>query len=56
MNIDELMVRLQIEKDNRNLEKKTFNPVVTKDNIVEHCQTSKIYKNKLSYLVAKGLS
>ena len=36
MNIEELIVRLRIEKDNRGSKKKGFNPAAAKANVVEH--------------------
>ena len=36
MNLEELIVRLRIEEDNRGLENRGFNPTVVKVNVVEH--------------------
>jgi len=36
MNIEELIVRLRIEEDNRGSKKKGFNPAAAKANVVEH--------------------
>ena len=46
MNLEELIVRLRIEEDNRGSEKKGFHPVVAKANVVEHGQSSKNKKTK----------
>ena len=46
MNLEELIIRLQIERDNRGLEKKGFNPAIAKANVVEHGQSSKNKKTK----------
>ncbi|XP_022888917.1 uncharacterized protein LOC111404326 [Olea europaea var. sylvestris] len=46
MNVEELVVRLQIEEDNKSSEKKWFNHGVAKANVVELGQSSKNYKNK----------
>ncbi|KZV54689.1 hypothetical protein F511_42971 [Dorcoceras hygrometricum] len=36
MNVEELIVRLRIEEDNRNSERRLFTPNVAKANVVEH--------------------
>ncbi|KAL2531340.1 zinc knuckle (CCHC-type) family protein [Abeliophyllum distichum] len=41
MNIEELIVRLRIEEDNKSSETKGFNPQMAKANVVEHGQSSK---------------
>ena len=46
MNLEELIVRLRIEEDNRGSEKRGFNPVAAKANVVEHGQSSKNKKTK----------
>ena len=46
MNLEELIVRLRIEEDNICLEKKGFNPIAAKKNVVEHEKSSKNKKNK----------
>ncbi|KAL2471178.1 Uncharacterized protein Adt_39314 [Abeliophyllum distichum] len=45
MNVEELIVRLRIEEDNKSSER-WFNPVVAKANVVEHGQSSKINKEQ----------
>ena len=45
MNLEELIVRLRIEEDNRGSKKRGFNPVA-KANVVEHGQSSKNKKTK----------
>ena len=51
MNVEELIVRLRIEEDNKSSEKKLFNPSVAKANVVEHGQSFKINKNKFEVWV-----
>ena len=46
MNLEELIVKLRIEKDNRDSEKRGFNPSTIKANVVEHGQSSKNKKTK----------
>ena len=46
MSLEELIIRLRIEENNRDSEKKRFNPVTTKANVVEHGQSSKNKKIK----------
>ena len=46
MNLEDLIVRLRIEEDNRRSEKKGFNLVAAKANVVEHGQSCKYKKNK----------
>ena len=46
MNLEELIVRLRIEKDNRDSEKRGFNPAADKANVVEHGKSSKNKKTK----------
>ena len=46
MSIEELIIRLRIEEDNRGLKKRGFNPAVAKANVVEHGQSSKNKKTK----------
>ncbi|XP_073133885.1 uncharacterized protein [Henckelia pumila] len=41
MNVEELIVRLSIEKDNKSSERRLFSPVAAKANVVEHGQSSK---------------
>ncbi|XP_075478762.1 uncharacterized protein LOC142519607 [Primulina tabacum] len=41
MNIEELIVRLRIEEDNKSSERRLFSPVSAKTNVVEHGQSSK---------------
>ncbi|KAK6146747.1 hypothetical protein DH2020_020616 [Rehmannia glutinosa] len=41
MNVEELVVKLRIEENNKNSEKKWFNPKVAKSNVIEHGQSSK---------------
>ncbi|KAL2519358.1 Retrovirus-related Pol polyprotein from transposon TNT 1-94 [Abeliophyllum distichum] len=53
MNIEELIVRLRIEEDNKSSER-GFNLVVAKANVVEHGQSSKINKNKYGTSGGKG--
>ena len=44
MNLEELIVRLRIEEDNRGSEKREFNPFTVKGNVVEHGQSSETRK------------
>ena len=44
MNLEELIVRFRIEKDNKGFETKVFNPNVAKANVVEHGQSSETRK------------
>ncbi|KAL5566690.1 hypothetical protein UlMin_029854 [Ulmus minor] len=46
MSIEDLVVRLRIEEDNRCSEKRGYNLFVAKANVVEHGQSSKFKKNK----------
>ncbi|KAL5547869.1 hypothetical protein UlMin_003100 [Ulmus minor] len=46
MSIEDLVVRLRIEEDNRCSEKRGYNLSVAKANMVEHGQSSKFKKNK----------
>ncbi|KAL5582162.1 hypothetical protein UlMin_014604 [Ulmus minor] len=46
MSIEDLVVRLRIEEDNRCSEKRGYNLSVAKANVVEHGQSSKFKKNK----------
>ena len=46
MNLEELIVRLWIEEDNRGSKKRGFNLAATKENVVEHGQSSKNKKTK----------
>ena len=46
MSMEDLIVRLQIEEDNRASKKKGLNPAVAKVNIVKHDQSSKSKKNE----------
>ena len=46
MNLEELIVRLRIEEDNKGSEKRKFNPAAAKANVVEHRQSSKNKKIK----------
>ena len=46
MNLEELIVRLRIEEDNRGSKKRVFNPAAAKKNVVEHGQSSKNKKTK----------
>ena len=46
MNLEELIVRLRIEEDNRGSEKRGFNPAAAKANVVEQGQGSKNKKPK----------
>ena len=46
MNLEERIVRLRIEKNNRDSKKWGFNPTAAKANIVEHGQSSKNKKTK----------
>ncbi|KAL2523654.1 CCHC-type domain-containing protein [Abeliophyllum distichum] len=46
MNIEELIVRLRIEENNKSSEKNGFNPPMAKANVVEHDQNFKTSKNK----------
>ncbi|KAL5573706.1 hypothetical protein UlMin_023303 [Ulmus minor] len=46
MSIEDLVVRLHIEEDNRCSEKRGYNLSVAKANVVEHGQSSKFKKNK----------
>lgn len=55
MNVEELIVRLRIEEDNKSFEKKWFNPGAAKANIVEHGQGSKNYKIKVGPSGGKGI-
>ncbi|XP_073119816.1 uncharacterized protein [Henckelia pumila] len=41
MNVEELIVRLRIEEDNKSSERRLFSPVAAKANFVEHVQSSK---------------
>ncbi|XP_075499434.1 uncharacterized protein LOC142537833 [Primulina tabacum] len=41
MNVEELIVRLRIEEDNKSSERRLFSPVAAKANVVEHSQSSK---------------
>ncbi|XP_073024331.1 uncharacterized protein [Primulina eburnea] len=41
MNVEELIVRLRIEEDNKGSERRLFSPVSAKANVVEHDQSSK---------------
>ncbi|XP_073131450.1 uncharacterized protein [Henckelia pumila] len=41
MNVEELIVRLRIEEDNKSSERRLFSPVAAKSNVVEHGQSSK---------------
>lgn len=41
MNMEELVVRLCIEKDNKNSERKLFFQAIVRSNVVEHGQNSK---------------
>ncbi|XP_075478729.1 uncharacterized protein LOC142519569 [Primulina tabacum] len=41
MNVEELIVRLRIEEDNKSSERRLFSPVVAKANVVEHGKSSK---------------
>ncbi|XP_073290465.1 uncharacterized protein [Primulina huaijiensis] len=41
MNVEELIVRLRIEEDNKSSERRLFSPVAAKANVVEHGQSSK---------------
>ena len=41
MNLEELIVRLRIEEDNRSSDKKMFNPNNAKANVVEYGQSSR---------------
>ncbi|KAL2474462.1 CCHC-type domain-containing protein [Abeliophyllum distichum] len=52
MNIEELIVRLRIEEDNKGSERKMFNSTMAKANVVDHGQSSK--EKKISF--SKGLS
>ncbi|KAL2527660.1 CCHC-type domain-containing protein [Abeliophyllum distichum] len=54
MNIEELIVRLRIEKDNKGSEKKMFNYVVVKANVVEYDPSSKENKNKFGKVPKLG--
>ncbi|XP_073120142.1 uncharacterized protein [Henckelia pumila] len=45
MNVEELVVRIRIEEDNKGSEKRFFNLDVPKENVIEHGQSSKIKKN-----------
>ena len=54
MNLEELIVRLRIEKDNRGSEKRGFNPVA-KVNLVEQWQSSKNKKPKLKLGPKRGI-
>ena len=47
MNLEELIVRLQIEEGNKSLKKKGFNLTVAKENVVKHGQSSKNKKTKV---------
>ena len=44
MNLEELIVRLRIEDNNRGSENKGFNPATAKTNAVEHGKAPKIGK------------
>lgn len=41
MNMEELIVRLRIEEENRGFDLKTSNPIIAKVNVVEHKQKQK---------------
>ncbi|XP_073057051.1 uncharacterized protein [Primulina eburnea] len=41
MNVEELIVRLRLEEDNKSSERRLFSPVDAKANVVEHGQSSK---------------
>ncbi|XP_073307181.1 uncharacterized protein [Primulina huaijiensis] len=41
MNVEELIVRLCIEEDNKSSERRLFSPITAKANVVEHGQSSK---------------
>ncbi|XP_073057013.1 uncharacterized protein [Primulina eburnea] len=41
MNVEELIVRLRIEENNKSSERRLFSPVAAKANVVEHGQSSK---------------
>ena len=49
MNLEEIIIRLRIEEDNRGSKKKVFNPNVVKANVMEYGQSSinKITKPRL---------
>ena len=55
MNLEELIVRLRIEEDNRSSEKRGFN-LVAKANVVEQGQGSKNKKPKLKLGPKGGIS
>lgn len=54
MNVEELIVRLRIEENNKGSEKKWFSPDVAKANVVEHGQSSKAYTSKAGSSGGKG--
>ena len=54
MNLEELIVKLRIEEDNRSSERKRFNPTAAKANVVEHKQAHKNKKAIKPELGPKG--
>ncbi|XP_074560084.1 uncharacterized protein LOC141816146, partial [Curcuma longa] len=54
MNIEELIVRLRIEEDNRSSDKRSFTQSMVKANVVEHGEGSKRKKSKYSKMEPKG--
>ncbi|XP_042460838.1 uncharacterized protein LOC122044420 [Zingiber officinale] len=54
MNLEELVVRLRIEEDNKNSERKLFSQATVKANVVEHRQSSKRKHPKSSTTQPKG--
>ncbi|KAL2506564.1 Uncharacterized protein Adt_22185 [Abeliophyllum distichum] len=55
MNIEELIVRLRIRKDNKGYEKKGFNLPMDKTNVVEHGKCCKTNNSRFGYQ-GKGLN
>ncbi|KAI3427701.1 uncharacterized protein J3R85_009272 [Psidium guajava] len=54
MNLEELIVRLRIEEDNRSFDRTRFNPTAAKANVVEHKQAHKNKKAIKPKLGPKG--
>ncbi|XP_074573500.1 uncharacterized protein LOC141829924 [Curcuma longa] len=54
MNIEELIVRLRIEEDNRSSDKRSFSQATVKANVIEHGQNSKWKNSKSSKMGPRG--
>ncbi|XP_074569769.1 uncharacterized protein LOC141826428 [Curcuma longa] len=54
MNVEDLIVRLRIEEDNKSSERKIFSQATEKANVVEHGQSSKWKNSKSSKIGPRG--